>query len=114
MLCCLADGAECDLGDACCGGICAPDSNGVLRCGATCVPDAMPCTAPSDCCGCACIADGSGGMVCSSDPMSCAACTGAQLGENCTTDSDCCNGPAVVCNDGELGIEFPTCVLAGG
>jgi hypothetical protein len=111
MVCCLPDGAECDLGDTCCGGICVPDAAGVLRCGATCVPDGSACTATSDCCGCACIPDGTGGSVCSSDPLVCSPCTGAALGDNCTADADCCNGPAVVCNE-ETGVEFPTCVLA--
>ena len=36
---------------------------------------------------------------------------GAGLGEFCTTTADCCNTPAVVCNNA-VGIEFPTCVLA--
>jgi hypothetical protein len=26
-------------------------------------------------------------------------------------DSDCCNNPTVVCNEGP-GVEFPTCILA--
>ena len=110
-VCCLADGAECDFGDTCCGGICAPDASGVLRCGATCVPDAMPCTAAADCCGCACVPDGTGSMVCSSDPEVCSPCTGAQLGESCLTDTDCCNNPAVICNE-ETALEFASCVLA--
>jgi hypothetical protein len=111
-VCCLPDGAECDLGDTCCGGVCVPDAGGVLRCGATCVEDAMPCTTASDCCGCACVPDGAGGSVCTSDPAVCAPCTGGALGDFCNTDADCCNTPVVQCNE-ETGTEFPTCVLAG-
>jgi hypothetical protein len=111
MLCCLPDGAECDFADVCCGRICAPDSTGVLRCGAMCVPDGGACTAASDCCGCGCVADGTGGSVCTSDPTMCAVCTGSPLGGACATDADCCNTPAVVCNAGP-GVEFPSCVLA--
>jgi hypothetical protein len=38
----------------------------------------------------------------------CGACTGAQLGDFCTLDSDCCNYPTVTCQ----GLEFKTCMLA--
>jgi hypothetical protein len=76
-----------------------------------CVADGMPCTAEADCCGCACVADGAGGFMCSSAMADCGACTGANLGELCATDTDCCNNPVVICND-EAGVEFPTCVLA--
>jgi hypothetical protein len=84
---------------------------GVLRCGSMCVDDGGACTADADCCGCACVGDGAGGFQCSSDPVDCGACTGANLGEFCTTDTDCCNNPVVICND-EPGVEFPTCILA--
>jgi hypothetical protein len=109
-VCCLPDGEECAFSDICCGGVCAPGSDGVLRCGATCVADAMPCTADADCCGCACISDGAGGSVCTSDPAECGACTDADLGEFCDEDTPCCNPDAVVCNTG-VGVEFPTCIL---
>lgn len=108
--CCLPDGHECSFADVCCGGVCVPDSMGVLRCGATCVPDGGACTAPADCCGCACVPDGMGGSRCSSDPADCGACTAGDLGDPCTTNSDCCNTPPVVCNNAP-GVEFPTCIL---
>jgi hypothetical protein len=111
MICCLPDGAECDFGDVCCGGICTPGADGVLRCGDMCIPDGGACTAAADCCGCACVSDGAGGMACSSAMEDCGACTGADLGESCTVDADCCNNPVVVCNN-TAGVEFPTCVLA--
>jgi hypothetical protein len=111
MLCCLPDGAECDFGDTCCGGVCVPDSTGVLRCGAMCVMDGGACTTSADCCGCGCVSDGAGGSVCTSDSERCDPCTGAPLGGLCATDADCCNRPVVQCNE-ETGIEFPTCVLA--
>ena len=112
MLCCLNDGDSCSFGDVCCSGICAPDpnNNNELRCGSQCIADGQPCTADADCCGCACISDGAGGQVCTSDPTECSACTGAQLGELCQQDSDCCNPESVRCNTGPT-IEFPTCIL---
>ena len=108
-VCCVGDGDECAFGDVCCGGICTPDSEGVLRCGSECVPDAGACTTASDCCGCACVPDATGALSCSSDPADCDACDGPQLGEFGTADGPaCCNGPTVVCSGGE---EFRTCIL---
>jgi hypothetical protein len=111
LLCCLPMGAECDFGDVCCGGVCVPDASGVLRCGDMCIADGAACTTTADCCGCACISDGAGGSICSSDPEVCDPCTGSPLGGFCTVDADCCNTPAVVCNNA-VGVEFPTCILA--
>ncbi len=105
VYCCLNDGEECAFGDVCCGGVCAPDGDGVLRCGATCVDDGGACTVDSDCCGCGCV-DG----ACTSDEALCDPCTGPQLGELCTPDGEpCCNSPTVTCSGGE----FPTCTIAG-
>lgn len=109
-LCCLPEGAECAFGDVCCGGICTPDDEGVLRCGdGECLMDGAACTTASDCCGCGCLPDGTGALTCTSDPDECGPCTGPNLGEVCDPDGEaCCNGPTVICSGGE----FPLCVLA--
>lgn len=100
-ICCLADGDACAFGDLCCGGICAPATDGALRCRSECVPDGGACTADADCCGCC--EDG----TCTSGPA-CGTCAGAQLGESCDpAGAACCSEPPVEC----IGIGHPTCGL---
>lgn len=102
--CCLPDGEMCAFGDLCCGGVCTPDGEGVLRCGSACVPDGGSCTTARDCCGCACA-----GGTCSSDPADCSECMLGQLGDFCSTTEECCNAPPVYCNSDVA--EFSTCVV---
>ena len=79
---CLIDGEICSFGDECCGGLCLPDANGVLRCGAECVPLAGACLADGDCCDVICL-NGS----CEPNFSDC-----VPMGGACTEHVDCCGG----------------------
>jgi hypothetical protein len=80
---CLADGEECSTPEECCGGVCTPDADGVLRCGSQCIPDGGACTRSADCCSGNCRPDG----TCGPPEVAC-----VPLGGACTTSDACCSG----------------------
>jgi hypothetical protein len=80
---CLPSGDLCATPEQCCGGICAPDANGVLHCRESCIPSAGACTTDADCCDRFCGQDG----TCGPPQVDC-----IPLGAACTESAECCYG----------------------
>jgi hypothetical protein len=82
---CLPDNDPCATPEQCCSHVCAPDSQGVLRCNPGCIAEQGGCTSDADCCSGSCNSAG----VCGPGIVDCIPLGGACAGSGECRDGTC-------------------------